>query len=280
MQYYPISSEYSDVIKSKLVTYLTVEDESSQSSICNASNHICMNNLLKKTTQYNRNDGYSINLQHTHQFTFVQNPIERFFNGYEKIEELMSEESKVWLPLKTNLGSMERLKEFIKFLLHHQGSSRIFKQGKKIISHVMPMIGTILSSKHMKIYHGDADMISYEWDRLTYDSGFRLPRISRDLIEHDQQQGGKYQHNSNYLHIRKLLYSSNKDVNTILSHNKSEGSLRSKSKDNNVIIKYLRVLCRYYYTDFVCAGYPFPLFCRDIEVDARNFIADFYNNKL
>ena len=248
-----------------------------------------MNNLFKRATQYTKNHGYpySINLL-THQFTFVQNPIERFFNGYEKIEELMSEESKVWLPLKTNLGSIERLKEFIKFLLHHHGSSRIFKQGKKIISHVMPMLGTILSSKHMKIYHGDADMISYEWDRLTYESGFRIPRIPPDFIELVQQQAGKYQHNSNYLHIRKLLYSNNKDVNIVLSHNKSEYSFndksksksKSKSKDNNVIIKYLRVLCRYYYTDFVCAGYSFPSFCRDIEVDARNFISDFYNNKL
>ena len=245
-------------------------------------------------------------------FTFVRNPIARFISGYTEVEyrwqtdprkAKFKSSSTSPLPIKAPLGSIERVKEFILMLLCSYGSrnaavfnsSETFEQSE--LGHIIPMIGTLIWARtnsvgrSQKLYK--LERFTHEWQRLAQESTFyslfqamhstpvRNHESSKDLFNttgaakdllrnynrKDEEDAKKSMFDSYLSVTRSFLISF---IEWISPSQNIVSVDKPGIMDENDL--YVRILCRIYFADFVCAGYKFPVACRDIKQELHELI--------
>lgn len=228
----------------------------------------------------------------TFPFTFVRNPIDRFISGsyesilicnditfshhltlkncsyrstaYTEIEFRLNDRYKAhWLPLHSPLGTIERLKEFIRFLIASNGSRKVLMEQNAEIPHCAPQIGTILMArsiepKDIRLYK--FENFSTEWIRLASESGFlSLKDAYRPQFQgHHKSSSDPF----NTTYISKLYFEE------YLNPNSS-----STFDSRKVSAIYLRALCRIYLVDFICGDYSLPPVCADLYAEVDDAIS-------
>ena len=112
-------------------------------------------------------------------FTFVRAPLDRFVSGYKEIEYLTSlavqQGKPSWLLFSSAPGTAERFKEFVRFILLHNGSGKLLSfPGADDFRHVTPLIGTLqLASQmeHSPLRIFKLETFEADWGRLARDVG-------------------------------------------------------------------------------------------------------------
>lgn len=112
-------------------------------------------------------------------FTFAREPLARFISGYKEIEYrtamAASQGKPSWLLFSSATGTAERFKEFVRFILLHNGSGKLLSYpGTDELYHVAPLIGTLQQASQME--HSPLRLFKLEtmeadWGRLARDVG-------------------------------------------------------------------------------------------------------------
>ena len=203
------------------------------------------------------------------------------------------------------LGSVQRVKDFIVMLLLSNGSkcSSVFNNSADdfndaTLNHIAPMISTLIWARKsspprlpLKLYK--LEHFNHEWERLARDSTFQSlikTRFSTPLKTHGSSDdpfktskaaklllfsaegvaSNSRNPNVQYPNRMSSLITLVKELPYYLFtqfHRKMDDALLVSEK--NI---YLRVLCRLYVADFICAGYSFPAACKDIYDELPDLI--------
>jgi hypothetical protein len=163
------------------------------------------------------------------------------------------------------------VKEFIHMLVAAQGSITSPAFGPADIDmyrlaqlgHVSPMIGTLLiahdvEKKPLKLYRFEA--FESQWKKMVNDSKFDVMSMAMNITP-------SHSHPSS-----SDAYSQPKKAAKMLLYGDSTGNA-------SVGYYYLRVVCRLYLVDFVCAGYKLPVACEDLAEELVE-IADRFEDEI
>ena len=220
-------------------------------------------------------------------FTYIRNPITRFISGTTEIEYRMSygdkERKRRLLGFKHKVGDPKRFQEFVKMMAYLIGKGPILRNLIEVqIEHVAPQIGTILlMCNAFNSSHGNATVenlslykienFSKEWDRMVNESGYTS---LASLYKTVSSRHGVILHPTADDPLRTTLAGM-----SFLSYANEEllEFFRSKLNNNRLPIPdeysydeegyssiaktYLRVICRIYLVDFICADYHLPSDC-------------------
>ena len=198
------------------------------------------------------------------------------------------------------VGSVQRVKDFIHMLLLSNGSkcASVFNNSAKdfddaTLNHIAPMTSTLIWAKKSSPSHPlrlyKLERFNHEWERLARESSFQSlakAKASTPLNRH-----GSSDDPFNTSRAAQLLLlgadaegvETNIRSSTILSQYQRYFISLSKelyfyltqyrkADAPSESIIYLRVLCRLYVTDFICAGYNFPVACKDIYDEIPDLI--------
>ena len=167
------------------------------------------------------------------------------------------------LPLSSPVGSVNRLKEFIRYLVAAQGSQEILTLRRHEIYHAAPQIGTIMISKALEtepIRLYKLESFESEWLRLAEESGFfSLVNASKNFRLYHKSSIDPY----NTTYVARQYFNEYLTLGTAKPFDKKKPSAI-----------YLRALCRIYLIDFICAGYELPSVCADIEAEVDLTVAN------
>lgn len=224
-------------------------------------------------------------------FTFVREPLARFVSGYREVEFRVLENNKAnWLFMTSKPGTAERFKEFIRLILLHNGSGKLFRYPGAEIEHVAPFIGTIHQAAKKEVLPlrlFRVENIESDWGLLAEETGQpNLWRVwnSKQLWPH---QSSTDPYNSSisaldflapamnmtmeqYLALRETLPKGNNVAGSASSEetSKARGKRRANKDGPRKLLEsalYLRAVCRIYLSDFICGDYPLPDVCRDLH---------------
>ena len=252
------------------------------------------------------------NSNSTFSFTFVRDPISRFISGYTEVEyrwltdprlsrfnsAVTTDSQRPFFKTNSPVGSTQRVKDFIRMLLLSNGSkcASVFNYSEKdfddaTLNHIAPMISTLIWAKKSSLSHllrlYKLERFNHEWERLARESSFKS--LSKVKASTPLKRHGSSNDPFNTSRAAKML---------LLGAEKTETNLQSStvlfqyqryfiSLANKLILYftqhrkleapsestlYLRVLCRLYVTDFICAGYNFPEACKDIYDEIPDLI--------
>lgn len=184
-----------------------------------------------------------------------------FFQGYTEIEYRISSKSINWIPLYSSVGTIERLKEFIRYIVSSNGSRKILSQMQETseIAHIAPQIGTLLTAlavEQQELRLFKMEDFDLEWKRLSKESGFKelVDAYKPQFLGHHKSSSDPF----NTTYIAKLYF----DEYIQLNHNKTQYIFDHKKVKPNEV--YFRALCRVYLIDFVCTDYKLPPICVDL----------------
>lgn len=269
--YYRIWKNANDNIRRIMFHYSSLSDFTVEAGPCDAADISCISSMHSRHPRYDPSSGsflklffQSKKLLDTFPFTFVRNPIDRFISAYTEIEFRLNDRYKAhWLPLHSPLGTIERLKEFIRFLIASNGSRKVLMEQNAEIPHCAPQIGTILMArsiepKDIRLYK--FENFSTEWIRLASESGFlSLKDAYRPQFQgHHKSSSDPF----NTTYISKLYFEE------YLNPNSS-----STFDSRKVSAIYLRALCRIYLVDFICGDYSLPPVCADLYAEVDDAIS-------
>ena len=182
----------------------------------------------------------------------------RFMSAYKEVEyRYQNGEKGTGLGLKSRLGSKERVKEFITFIVA-SGGSKLYFEGiyDEDMMHIAPQIGSVLLARRkenmLNLYRFEA--FNSELERLARDSGFL------ELVE-IHKFSPKLQHDSDQ-------YS----VMTLSAFRDLQISSRSNERD----LRFILAICRLYIADYICLNYSVPDECSSVQVVAFIFYFNLY----
>lgn len=185
------------------------------------------------------------------------------YTGYTEIEYRLTKVGMQQLPLYSKQGSIERLKEFIRFLVSSSGSVELFKTAAQL-DHIAPQIGTLhlandIEQQKLRIFR--LENFDSEWKRLSNVSGFpELQTIYESLRMVSHASAGDSLRTKQ---ISRLYFNDYFDSR----HNSYNNSKLSAT--------YFRALCRIYLVDFICSDYILPPVCADLKFELERLILEF-----
>lgn len=207
-------------------------------------------------------------------FTFTRNPLSRFISAYTEIEYRFDGKSDKELPLQFPIGSVDRVKEFIIFLLSGGGSKAFMGGFDGDIYHIMPAIGTLLLAnrkEYKSIHLYRIESFEEEIGRLAKDSGFHELLDLYQQVPYNKTHASASYHNVTTRAAMTLLYPHSKNLTLGVT---SESEIRWNSSSSVGDKRFLKAICRIYYSDFLCFGYDFPLngICDNLHEEASSAI--------
>jgi len=241
-------------------------------------------------------------------FTFVRDPLARFVSGYREIDfRVLSKERANWVMMTAKPGSSQRFLEFIRLILLHNGSQKLFRYPGAEMEHVAPFVGTLLQAVKKEPYPLRLFRVeNLERDWATMASETLQPALwqvwsSKQIWPH-ASSADPYNSstsawdllspavNMNLTHYRELLVERQHllDEAATAAAAATDGQAKAQTQSAAGEIRrqlarrisrleavqrdvtaalYLRAICRVYASDYICGGYEFPPLCQDLHAE-------------
>jgi len=205
-------------------------------------------------------------------FTFVRDPLERFISSYTEIEYLSKDtENDIHNPhgvhMVEPLGSINRVKDFIKALLSSNASKKFLTN--KEFYHLAPQIGSLLAATLIEnsVRLFPLNRFGQSWQELANE-------YNHTLLMNIYSETQRNPHISSLDPFNTTRAASNLLLTYRKSPNvKSDGSAHQTARPHSH--KYTRAICRIYLTDYLCLGMPLPAPCIGIEDELMESLRDY-----
>ena len=233
-------------------------------------------------------------------FTFIRHPISRFISGYTEVEFRYSEDIK-GMPLFASIPSMNRVKEFIRFIVSSHGDTGFFSRYGVHIRHIYPQIGAVLLSQEKEIsrpirlykienFHAEFNRLCRDLNESNND-GLLLCQIYRssppyihptssDPLGTTDRVKTLFRQAENY-HAQSFS-SQHATITTFEDEEGEEEKEKAAAVDNHhdaesgsessFALSYLVAVCRFYLVDFICLRYNLPSSCEHLINETFNFL--------
>eukprot|EP01036_Dinobryon_divergens_P022453 gene22453-30710_t len=239
------------------------------------------------------NKKYETLVYYRYPFAFVRDPLTRFISAVTEIEyrsQKGKKKSNISKYVTSPIGSQERFQEFVNFILLSSGSLKFLRENSNFhINHLVPQVGTIYLGKKVETQRQPLRLFRFEdfdneLKRLSVESGVKeiyalYTKFGKtDLSPHETSKDPL----KTTLAAKSFLsYASVDAYNTFYSG--SNGTMQRLDIPSGFALSeyqeraraYLVAICRFYITDYICAGYKLPADCQFIMEEVLTSVREF-----
>jgi hypothetical protein len=283
--YYRISKAANDQIRAMLFDFAYRNGFHEKSLILCSKLDECINSAVQeKETEPTHAFFFPARLRRF-PFTFVREPLERFVAGYREIVFRMPLHS----PHMKKNSTADRFKEFVRLILLHNGSRKLFRYPGVQMGHVAPAIATLQQAHSresipLRLYH--LETFEQDWHKLTDEvhqpslwqswSGARQRFPHETRLDPQNSSASAWEFlspavNMTMARYRELLGLYRPAADTQEAQRAAEVLAGLSPRYAHLTrlefeaALYVRALCRIYAADYICGGYPFPPLCEELH---------------
>lgn len=233
-------------------------------------------------------------------FTFFRDPMSRFVSAYGEYEIYLesmcpyTHRSRLYkmcrvihdlvhtVYVKSAVGTVDRVKEMIRMVLHYDGSSsQMIRELGYDISHFFAQVNVLLiagTAETAPLQHYKLEQFQQDWERFA--NSTPIPYHLTGSVQQDISQRS----NSQSWHVSQADLHQAKAAATELLLDRgrvdgedTDGSAKGRAAEGAEVDQderrentaYVRAVCRLYLPDYVCLDYPLPPECQDLYDELR-----------